>query len=169
MAQPQHLPIKWKGISPSGTPAIRMQFTPCTSVRSLQPVKAKVKVKEWATETLATCRVCNQDVWSWYTHIIPWNDVFSSHKRGHCIADHQGSVVQSCEVIYKTHVFKAAHQGIEAAKMLVITRPEADLTAKIPVFLKKLFFSEVFAINNFWFICSQKQCWYLLSGYHIPF
>lgn len=74
-----------------------------------------------------------------HSHIIPWNDVFSSHKRGHCIADHQGFVVQPCEAIYKTHVFKAAHQGIEAAKMLIITRPEADLTAKIPVFLKKLF------------------------------
>lgn len=74
-----------------------------------------------------------------HSHIILWNDVFSSHKCGHRIADHQGFVVQCCEVIYKAHVFKAAHQGIEAAKMLIITRPEADLTAKIPVFLKKPF------------------------------
>lgn len=74
-----------------------------------------------------------------HSHIILWNDVFSSHKCGHSIADHQGFVVQRCEVIYKAHVFKAAHQGIEAAKMLIITRPEADLTAKIPVFLKKPF------------------------------
>lgn len=73
------------------------------------------------------------------SHIIPRNDVFSSHKCGHCIADHHGFVVQCHEVIYKTHVFKTVHQGIEAAKMLVITRPEADLTGKIPVFLKKLF------------------------------
>lgn len=73
------------------------------------------------------------------SHIIPRNDVFSSHKCGHCIADHHGFVVQCCEVIYKTHVFKAVHQGIEAAKMLIITRPEADLTGKIPAFLKKVF------------------------------
>lgn len=107
--------------------------------------------------------MCGVDTFS----VIPWNDVFSSHKRGHCIADHQGFVVQ-CWVIYKPHVFKAAHQGIEAAKMLIITRPEADLTAKIPVFLKKLFFLRGICYKQLWFICSQKLCWYLLSGYHIP-
>lgn len=74
-----------------------------------------------------------------HSRITPKINVFSSHKCGHCIADHQGFVVQCCEVIYKTHVFKAVHQGVEAAKMLIITRPEADLTGKIPAFLKKLF------------------------------
>lgn len=29
------------------------------------------------------------------SHIIPRNDVFSSHKCGHCIADHQGFVIVS--------------------------------------------------------------------------
>lgn len=73
------------------------------------------------------------------SHILPRNDAFCSPKCGHCIADHQGFVVQYREVIYKTHVFTAVHQGIERAKMLIITRPEADLTGKIPAFFKKLF------------------------------
>lgn len=82
------------------------------------------------------------------SHIIPRNDVFSSHKCGHCIAE-QGFVVQCCEVIYKTHVFKAVHQGIEAAKLLIITRPEADLTGKNTSLPQETFCSKALAINNF--------------------
>lgn len=80
--------------------------------------------------------MCGVDTFSYYSQ--KWC-FFTSHKCGHCIADHQDFVVQCREAIYKTHVFKAVRQGIEAAKMLIITRLEVDLTGKIQAFLKKLF------------------------------